>query len=83
MQECAEGCSQDVSIIIFLLTSCFFKSPKYGVVFNHGPLWAQIRDSRGMVFSRSLTSGVKPFYLSAHDCPVIAKGSVNKCNGGD
>ena len=72
-----------VSKMYFLLTSCFFKSSKYGVIFIHGPLWAQIRDSRGMVFSRSLTSGVKPFYLSAHDCPVIAKWSVNKCNDGD
>ena len=72
-----------VSKMYFLLTSCFFKSSKYGVIINHGPLWAQIRDSRGMVFSRSLTSAVKPFYLSAHDCPVIAKWSVNKCNDGD
>ncbi len=72
-----------VSKMYFLLTSCFFKSSKYGVIINHGPLWAQIIDSRGMVFSRSLTSAVKPFYLSAHDCPVIAKLSVNKCNDGD
>ena len=72
-----------VSKMYFLLTFCFFKSSKYGVIFIHGPLWAQIRDSRGMVFSRSLTSAVKPFYLSAHDCPVIAKWSVNKCNDGD
>ena len=72
-----------VSKMYFLLTSCFFKSSKYGVIINHGPLWAQIIDSRGMVFSRSLTSAVKPFYLSAHDCPVIAKWSVNKCNDGD
>ena len=72
-----------VSKMYFLLTSCFFKSSKYGVIINHGPLWAQIRDSRGMVFSRSLTSDVKHFYLSAHDCPVIAKWSVNKCNDGD
>ena len=72
-----------VSKMYFLLTSCFFKSSKYGVIINHGPLWAQIRDSRGMVFLHSLTSDVKPFYLSAHDCPVIAKWSVNKCNDGD
>ena len=72
-----------VSKISYLLTHCFFKSAKYGVIFNQGRLWAQIRDSRGIVFSRSLTSGVKPFYLSAHDCPVIAKGSVNKCNDDD
>ena len=72
-----------VSKMYFLLTFCFFKSSKYGVIFIHGPLWAQIRDSRGMIFSRSLTSGVKPFYLSAHDCPVIAEGSVNKCNDDD
>ena len=76
-------CCQKVSKMSHLLTSCFFKSPKYGVIFIHGPLWAHIRDSRGMVFSRSLTFDVKPFYLSAHDCPVIAKWSVNKCNGGD
>ena len=75
--------SQDVSIIIFLLTSCFFKSPKYGVIFIHGPLWAQIHDSQRTTISRSLTFDVKPFYLSAHDCPVIPKWSVNKCNDGD
>ena len=76
-------CCQKVSKMSLLLTSCFFKSPKYGVIFIHGPLWAQIHDSQRTTISRSLTFGVKPFYLSAHDCPVIAKGSVNKCNGGD
>ena len=69
--------------MFFCLTSCFFKSPKHGVVFNHGPLWAQIHDSQRATISRFLTFGVKPFYLSAHDCPVIAKRSVNKCNDGD
>ena len=73
----------NVSVLPILLTHCFFKCPKYDVVFNHGPLWAQIRDSQRTTISRSLTSDVKPFYLSAHDCPAIAKWSVNKCNGGD
>ena len=65
------------------MTYCIFHFTLYGAFFNQGRLWAQIRNSRGMVFSRSLTSDVKPFYLSAHDCPVIAKWSVNKCNGAD
>ena len=65
------------------MTYCIFHFTLYGAFFNQGRLWAQIHDSRGMVFSRSLTSDVKPFYLSAHDCPVIAKWSVNKCNDDD
>ena len=72
-----------VSKIPVLLTHWFFKSDKYGVISNHGPLWTHIRDSQRTTFSRSLTFGVKHFYLSAHDCPVIAKWSVNKCNDGD
>ena len=65
------------------MTYCIFHFTLYGAFFNQGRLWAQIRNSQRTTISRSLTSDVKPFYLSAHDCPVIAKWSVNKCNDGD
>ena len=65
------------------MTYCIFHFTLYGAFFNQGRLWAQIHDSQRTTISRSLTFEVKPFYLSAHDCPAIAKWSVNKCNDGD